>query len=282
MGLLSVAMAVMVMVGSSPASAAASIFSWWQANVNAADDENAMWGYLDNSMQYWTVPATLFNRGYSYLELEVAGNANWNYFGWYTPTGSAPITRNQIFDGADTAGAATASPYLNMGGAGDTFGFYLDYVPAGSALEPGDAAYDPRFSFFTEDERNGDDDPRDADYRGLAGPANAWNTQGYRHVRVFDDPRRPGYGWIMAWEDLPAANTTTDEAQYANAWTDKTSLKWSEGGTADGPDWDYNDMIVAFHWVDRDGNDPTPELSTWLLLGLSLASVPVLRRRRRS
>lgn len=232
--------------------------------------------------QGFTVPDNpLGDPSKAWLHVEFAGHREFNYFGWYEPTlsGAGPFTRHQIFDGnvdnnGDPNGVESADILLTPG---QKIGFYLDYVPAGKSLEPGDAGYDPALSFFTEDGRNGDDaTPSADDLNRSGGPVNAWGTTGFRHVRVFKDPTEPsGMGWIMAWEDQPM---TLDGYDYAGAWdpTDTSSLDWAKG-----PEPDYNDMIIRFRF---EGIPPpgTPELSTWLLLGLSLAAVPVLRRRRRS
>jgi hypothetical protein len=105
------------------------------------------------------------------------------------------------------------------------------------------------------------------------------NSDTSTHVRVFDSEMCID-SWVLAWEDQPMTTTNPVVYDYAAAW-DKSNepLKWHYE-TGEEPD--YNDMILTFTWVDDDGNCQTPELSTIVLLGLSLAAVPVLRRRRRS
>jgi hypothetical protein len=115
----------------------------------------------------------------------------------------------------------------------------------------------------------------------LGSPLGPWysesalNSDSKTHVRVFKDVNIPD-SWILAWEDR---TMDTPNYKYADAW-DKTKepLKWYHEM---GSEPDYDDMILTFTWVDDDGNHKTPELSTILLLGLSLVAVPVLRRRRR-
>lgn len=91
-----------------------------------------------------------------------------------------------------------------------------------------------------------------------------------KHLRVFNHPTDAN-AWILAWEDKSFKNQGYD---YDGAW-DKTNdpLAWYSPTEPD-----YNDMILSFKWETRG----TPELSTILLLGLSVAAVPVLRRRRRA
>jgi hypothetical protein len=101
----------------------------------------------------------------------------------------------------------------------------------------------------------------------------ASNTDTSTHVRVFDDVVTPD-SWILAWEDKPMTSTQPVVYNYANAWDEtKEPLKWY---FETGNEPDYNDMVLTFSWEER----PTPELSTFALLGLSLVAVPVLRRRR--
>lgn len=92
----------------------------------------------------------------------------------------------------------------------------------------------------------------------------------FRQVRVFVDPQQP-QTWILAWEDLPA-----NAGNASAVWTDASSLAW-----ANPTEPDFDDMIVRCQVV-SEGGAPTPELSTFLLMGLSLAAIPVMRRRRRS
>jgi len=89
-----------------------------------------------------------------------------------------------------------------------------------------------------------------------------------KHLRVFTHPTEAN-AWVLAWEDRPMSVSGYD---YDLAWSDKDALTWYSGTGEP----DYNDMILIFRWQE------TPELSTVMLLGLSLAAVPLLRRRRRS
>ena len=82
--------------------------------------------------------------------------------------------------------------------------------------------------------------------------------------------------------------TTTDpQYDYTGAWTKDPD---GNASTDDGPlGWyaptepDYNDFICSFRFYKETFDDNiTPELSSIALLGLSLAGIPVLRRRRRS
>jgi len=86
---------------------------------------------------------------------------------------------------------------------------------------------------------------------------NSGGTQQW--VKVFNDPRGSSYGQILAWEDRtkPGLGPFTADSLTLHA--------------PDEPD--FNDMILRV--------TPTPELSTVLLLGLSLVAVPVVCRRRR-
>lgn len=210
-----------------------------------------LWSFMggagqDNAKQLetWTVPTSLWNQGYTELQIEYAGWNGTNTFGWYQPVGQSappPTTMTELFNGVDTIGATDTISLT----AGQNFGFYLSGKDG---------------AWYSEDELN------------------AVGTGGQRQVRVFEDPRfEPGYGWILCWEDQKADKSGFD---YSNAWSSDASLNWSNG-----PEPDYQDMIVSFYFQTKDNEPPpsrTPELSTWLLLGLSLAAVPVLRRRRRS
>lgn len=103
-------------------------------------------------------------------------------------------------------------------------------------------------------------------------PADNVSDVGKKHVRVFENPDEDA-SWILAWEDKPMYTPTYD---YAAAWADSSALTWYAPTEPD-----YNDMILSFKWENK-GDKGTPELSTILLLGLSLVAVPVMRRRRRS
>ncbi len=292
---------VALLVGTVPAAAAEySVWDWWTNNQGAGGmvdlDGNTVtppWGNdyssattsdLWNLMtydQYFTVPsvpAPAANSVRAYLHVEWSGHREYNYFGWYEPVlpGSGLITRHQLFaggtDGSSPDGTVSADIEVT---AGQQIGFYLDYVPGGRSLTPDNPLYDPAASYFTEDNRNGDDatPSLDSEDRDDISGLNSWGTEGYRHVRVFKDPRQSeGWSYILAWEDLPM---TTKNYNYAGAWADDSALDWARPTEPD-----YDDFIVRMEF--RFHPSDTPELSTWLLLGLSLAAVPVLRRRRRS
>ncbi len=296
---------VALLVGTVPAAAVEySVWDWWTNNQGAGGmvdlDGNTVTPPWNNSQstattadlwnlmtydQYFTVPsvpAPAANNIRAYLHVEWSAHREYNYFGWYEPVlpGSGDITRHQLFTGAADGSSpdGTVSDTIEVT-AGQQIGFYLDYVPVGRSLTPDNPLYDPAASYFTEDDRNGDDATPSLDSENRdGGPANAWGTEGYRHVRVFKDPRASifdGWSYILAWEDLPM---TTKNYDYAGAWADDSALDWARPTEPD-----YNDFIVRIEFrFEEDLPTDTPELSTWLLLGLSLAAVPVLRRRRRS
>jgi hypothetical protein len=89
-----------------------------------------------------------------------------------------------------------------------------------------------------------------------------------RWVKVFNNPLG---GWVMAWEDTVRPSPNAFVPNPAN-----DPLTWHAGLPTGSNEPDYNDMIVTFKW------QSTPELSTLLLLGLSLVAVPVVCRKRRS
>lgn len=258
-----------------------SIYDWWTnvGGINNAwgsvfnlDDETDIWNQMTYD-QYWTAPVS--STGWWRLEVEFAGHETGNEFGWYTPTlpGSG-LTYNPIFTGGESDGSLDNQYFASS----TTFGFYLNYTPGN--------ATSPLYRFFSEDDRNGNDSGNGEDRSG--GPSNAWGTTGYRHVRVFEDPIFDN-AWILAWEDLPMPSPGYAASDYNYAWSTvdgdtngvidgADSLRWGGGGEPD-----YQDMIVRFTLVEE--NEPpwdTPELSTWLLMSLSLAAIPVLRRRRRA
>lgn len=243
-----------------------SIWEWWTDNAfNAIDDVTPIsppWGSAyaglshddlwDNYQvlaqnQTWTVPDPSpleVIRGKGILHVEYAGWATSNTFGWYNPVlPDAIATSNEIFSGAATMGATFDIDFT--GYVGESIGFYMT-APNGG------------YTWYSEGDRNTSDSST-------------------RHVRVFNHPDDAD-SWILAWEDRAMS---VDGYNYAGAWDkDLEPLKWyNKSEPNDEPD--YNDMILTFRW-EAENNFNSPELSTFLLLGLSLAAVPVLRRRRRA
>lgn len=176
---------------------------------------------------------------HSVLEVEYAGWATNNVFGWYNPVLPDPITGGGVIFSGPTGGGATVDIDFT-GYVGESIGFYLTANPQGS------------YTWYSEADRNTTDNQT-------------------RHLRVFEHPDEAG-AWVLAWEDKPMSSIGYN---YDDAWDkDQAPLEWYAPTEPD-----YNDMILTFKWR-IDGKLRTPEASTFLLLGLSLLAVPVLRRRR--
>jgi len=238
-----------------PAGNEYSIYEWWTnvdginnywGNYKSTATANDIWNaQLNKELWSWAVDGagvTPPPSGQAKLHAEFSALSNYNQLWMYEVDGGGNIVSNtKIFDGLD-------SPVTSWTGAvslTNSFGFYLTY----------DDGLGHTGTRYSEAARN----------LGTA-----------KQVRVFDNlnftdsVKNPG--WILCWEDLYAKRNGTD---YATAQTDPNAVTW--GG---GPEPDYQDMIVSFSLGDEE-IPGTPELSTWLLVGLSLAAVPVLRRRRR-
>jgi len=234
-----------------------SIWEWWTDQAFLADDVTPVsppWGNAYSGWTHaqlwaemidkptWTVPFAV-----PYPKISGKSVLHIEYAG--NATGNAfgwydtddTSTLNEIFAGSDTAGASVEIDFTSM--QGEEIGFYLNSAAGG-------------WTFFS--------DPSDNN--------GAINDVGFKHLRVFEHPDEDD-SWVLAWEDKPMYSSGYD---YAAAWDESNEpLKWY---TPTEPD--YNDMILTFKWEWK-GDRGTPELSTILLLGLSLAAVPVLRRRRR-
>lgn len=248
-----------------------SIWEWWTDQAKLKNDVTPVhppWGsdysglssedlwddyqvIADN--QTWVVPSpSPFSviSGKNVLEIEYSAWQTSNKFGWYNPVlPDDPISKHEIFDGSAAWDPAVDSPIFSVDFTayeGQSIGFYLDN---GSLSNPQ--------TWYSEADRNTTDS----------------NT---KHLRVFNHPKEAN-AWILAWEDKPMSSVNYE---YDLAWTDKDSLKWHSGSTPYAEP-DYNDLILIFRWK-KEGKLTTPELSTVMLLGLSLAAVPLLRRRRRS
>jgi len=247
-----------LLVGSLVAPAAAreySIWEWWTDQAMDVTDTNPIhppWGAAYSAYTHDQV--------WDQQDIVTIGTHRET---WVIPT--APFTNGQTTLRVEYAGWASAN----------TFGWYnadgMNEIFDGSATE-GDvalidfsAATSPIGFYMT----NGD---------GVTWYSEAAsNTDTSTHVRVFDDVVTSD-SWILAWEDKPMTTTEPVVYNYADAWDEtKEPLKWYHELQKEP---DYNDMILTFSWEER---PKTPELSTVVLLGLSLAGLPVvLRRRRRS
>lgn len=234
---------------------------WW-GNTYAGWSTSTLWSWMDAGQYTWTVPPLNVapSDAQAYLEVEWAGHLDGNCFGWYDVT--APNVLHNIWPGPADGPDGPVRINLNPN---QTIGFYLawpDDDPLGNIQN----------IFFSDPTRNGPDgNPLTLDGSDVA--------PGYQHVRAFHDPNwgladDTNLGWVLCWEDLPFPSN--GGANYASAWANDASLDWAAG-----PEPDYNDMIVSVEFgIERLGR--TPELSTWLLMSLSLAAIPVLRRRRRA
>lgn len=247
-----------------------SILDWWTNNQahgavsspwgNTYGQTGLNWGVGDlwNLMyangtrpdaDLWTAGDGTSNEGAFVLQVEYAGNKNINEFGWYDPTNPTArnhdtdiYTGNVLFPGP--AGPGTVATHIFT--AGQTFGFYFTNTESHT-------------TFYSDQGLNG----------------------GYRQARVFVDPSQATWAhptdWVMCWEDLPNSGF----ANYAETWTTPSTLAWGHDNSLDREP-DYQDMILRFHIEAETFDNPTPELPTFLLAALSLAAIPVLRRRRRS
>jgi hypothetical protein len=176
------------------------------------------------------------------LVVEIAGNANINYFGIWSGTDTTAVTTLDIFNGAavgvnaggpsvaslvwDLAGKLDVSGGVGVIAANDfvginpySFGFYLKNSVDG-------------WLFFTIDQLNANNEA---------------------HALAF---RKPGGGdtWAIAFEDLPFLHVT------GSPWSDK----------------DYNDMVVKIESI----APAVPEPATMLLLGSGLIGLAGFARKR--
>ncbi len=148
-----------VVVGtlSTPAAAEVSVKNWWEAEFGAGTypgDGTQVGHRWPNHLDAWYV-----------MELEEAGSADTNIFGWYDATiPGNPGTTHEIFAGADPVGATERVYFAGV----DSFGFYIN--PRGPAGDP----------MYTEDGANADN---------------------FRAAWVFNHPTAEFGGWIIAWED---------------------------------------------------------------------------------
>jgi len=236
-----------------------SIWEWWTDQAfltdeitpvsppwgsgHSTDTAADIWNNYMVDMPTWTVPlADPYPK--------ISGNSvlHIEYAGFATSNvfgwyaKSDPGTLNPIFVGADGSGASVEVDFTAL--QGDDIAFYLTNGEV------------PTQTWHS--------DP--ADNIGVLGDA------GLKHVRVFENPDEDE-SWILAWEDRAMYTPRYD---YDAAWADSSALTWYAPTEPD-----YNDMILSFKWETK-GDKGTPELSTILLLGLSLVAVPVVRRRRRS
>jgi len=248
-----------LMLGSlSPATALTelSIFDWWNTDGDApwaVTDANDLWADMQPATEVWTLPTYGQAEGLWTLKVEYAGFRTSNKFGWYVPTDAegpgGPITYHEIFDGsADDNDTGIA--YINLPTGLTEFGFYLEGPDTGTGTDG---------RFHTEAGLDND----------------------VKQDRVFQEVGGSPNLWAICWEDRPADGPAAGY-DYDNAWL----MDGGTSGRGNPLTWaypeepDYQDMIVTVEITERDLN--TPELPTFLLAALSLAALPVLRRRRRS
>jgi len=141
-----------------PAAAETSVEAWWNAQPGFGlypGEGTQVGDRWPNHLDAWYV-----------MELEEAGSADTNIFGWYDATMAGnPGATHEIFAGADPVGATKCIYFDGV----DFFGFYMDPRGPGGHL------------IYTEDNTN------PADYR------QAW---------VFDHPTAEFGGWVIAWDDI--------------------------------------------------------------------------------
>ena len=150
-----------VLVGtlSMPAAAEKTVQEWWEETFDIT-----LYPYPGDGTQVGDRWPDQLDAWYT-MELEEAGSANDNKFGWYDATNEAnPGSTHQIFAGPD---AVEATKRVYFGGV-DFFGFYIDPREPGFDL------------MYTEDDANVDN---------------------FRAAWVFDHPTAEFGGWIIAWED---------------------------------------------------------------------------------
>lgn len=245
-----------------------SIYEWWTnkdninkywGNYQSGATAAGIWGQMvSKELWSWSVDGAGVNpppSGKATLQAEYTALKAYTSLWMYEVDGGGNIVNTtKIFDGS-------ASPVPNVSGTWqgsvsltNSFGFFITYA------DPQPNRWGTH-TWYTEEARNGQKQSR------------VFTNAGWTHPT-----KNPG--WIIAWEDQNAktgADIPGNKVfEYDTAWSDPNSLTW---GANHEPD--YQDMILTFSLGSEDVPG-TPELSTWLLVGLSLAAVPVLRRRRRS
>jgi hypothetical protein len=130
---------------------------FWAANGGAADAT-----FYFNSTS---------SSGQAAMQIEIAGNAGTNVFGWYDVITGA---KTQIFSGADTAG--TTKPFTPTA----EYGFYLDTTTANQGI------------FYTQS------------------TLNAIDQQSDQHFAVFNDSNGTGGTYWLGMEDLAFTTSDKD------------------------------------------------------------------------
>ena len=152
-----VAATVVLVSVMTPAVGEMSLDDWWESEFGPGTypgDGIQVGDRWPNHLDAWYV-----------MELEEAGSADTNIFGWYDATiPGNPGATYEIFAGADPVGATKRIYFDGV----DSFGFYIN--PRGPSGDP----------MYTEDDANADN---------------------FRAAWVFDHPTAEFGGWIIAWED---------------------------------------------------------------------------------
>jgi hypothetical protein len=220
-----------------------SIYQWWTDQAKTSDGTTPVHPDWGADYAAWTT-ADIWGQ---YVDLET----------WTIPTPAVPGYAKIKYEYAGNASTNTFGWYETVGGAKhEIMSGPDDYLTAEKTITfvPPAAAGDT-FGFYLGADGK-------TLYTEKALNAAVSGTQ-QRWVKIFKDPRA-GHAseWILCWEDK---NKPLEDPFTAGSLA-----------TASPVEADFNDMIVTFKW------QPTPELSTILLLGLSLVAVPVVCRKRRS
>ena len=282
-----------------------SVYQWWQ-NTSRGDTNN-FWldfstdgdnstgkhsnGHYENGLWY-------NGDGYACIQVEWAGNQDYNHFGWFGGYINAGV---YTAINTDTGGNRVAQKTWDLDGdsTSETYGLYeifsgSDDETTGAWYSPtGDLDWDwknpPDFwGFYLDANESTYFYSRYALNAAYASKPNEAN--GAHQLQVFDDPAggtsnstletsEDGFQWVLCWEDLgPGSWGGGDHTTFDYGGSPGSN---HIGDQAAPTEPDYQDMILTFKRIGP-WDDPnfTPEPGTWLLLLASGAIGGWIRRRR--